>query len=272
MKRFKEIDVLKSIGIILMIMGHQYYGEFFDKWIHAFHMPMFFIISGFLYHRPISYKKTCTKKIKTLLIPYAFFAVIHFLIISVKTLLYGQSIEVLLNYLYHILGINTEGLPICGAIWFLTALFFTELIYLLIDKYTRRYLKVVCVFVILISGLILAILGYRLLLAVDVAFVGVGLFFVGENLRKVYDKFPSLRSPQMCIWGMVGVLVCIITINMNKMVNLRLGLYGNVILFFANASIMTVSLYYLCNIISKYEGAIVRELSFIGKNSITFFK
>jgi fucose 4-O-acetylase-like acetyltransferase len=36
------IDIFRGIGIILMIMGHIYFGVRFDKFIHAFHMPMFF--------------------------------------------------------------------------------------------------------------------------------------------------------------------------------------------------------------------------------------
>lgn len=50
-KRFDEIDILKSMGIILMIMGHIGFGGIFDYWIHSFHMPMFYFISGFLYRK-----------------------------------------------------------------------------------------------------------------------------------------------------------------------------------------------------------------------------
>ena len=49
-KRIDEVDILKGIGIILMITGHIEFGSVYDKWIHSFHMPMFFIISGFLFH------------------------------------------------------------------------------------------------------------------------------------------------------------------------------------------------------------------------------
>mgnify|MGYP007030225338 CR=1 FL=1 len=32
-----------------MIMGHVGFGGHFDKWIHAFHMPMFFFVSGMFF-------------------------------------------------------------------------------------------------------------------------------------------------------------------------------------------------------------------------------
>ena len=52
-KRLEEIDILKSIGIILMVMGHIGFSGIFDHYIHSFHMPMFYIISGFLYKKQI---------------------------------------------------------------------------------------------------------------------------------------------------------------------------------------------------------------------------
>lgn len=271
MRRFKEIDILKGLGIILMIMGHQYYGVGFDKWIHAFHMPMFFIISGFLYRRPSVIRKGICNKVKSLLIPYAFFAGIHLFIMSAKTLILGGSSKTLFQYVYHILVVNTEGMPICGAIWFLTALFFTTIIFILIDSYIHQsVLKVLCILLFTSAGLIIPSLGYRLPLALDVSFVGIGLFFVGKMLRSIYEKVQKVQLRGSLLIGTLGVLLCTITININSSVNLRLGLYGNGAWFFVNAIVMTISLYLLCYTLSKYENYIVKEISFIGKNSIVY--
>ena len=46
-KRFYNIDYLRFFGIVLMIMGHVGFGTIIDKWISSFHMPLFFIISGY---------------------------------------------------------------------------------------------------------------------------------------------------------------------------------------------------------------------------------
>lgn len=57
-----------------MVMGHIGFGEKFDKFIHAFHMPIFFFVSGFLYKR--SDKKILyilIKKVKSLIVPYFIF-------------------------------------------------------------------------------------------------------------------------------------------------------------------------------------------------------
>ena len=80
-------------------------------------------------------------------------------------------------------------------------------------------------------------------------------------------KYIQLRGSLLP--GALGVLLCTITINMNSSVNLRLDLYGNGVWFLVNAIVMTVPLYLLCDALSKYDN-FVKEMSFIGKNSIVY--
>lgn len=77
--RIKYIDFFKGIGIILMLAGHMAFGglqgvgDLAEKYIHAFHMPMFFVIWGYFYHKKTNYISFIKGKSKTLLIPYIVF-------------------------------------------------------------------------------------------------------------------------------------------------------------------------------------------------------
>ena len=72
--RMDYIDIYRAFGIILMVMGHIGFGGKFDKFIHAFHMPMFFFISGFFYkEKCIDIKKYAVDKAKKLLTQYFVF-------------------------------------------------------------------------------------------------------------------------------------------------------------------------------------------------------
>ena len=72
--RMDYIDIYRAFGIILMVMGHIGFGGKFDKFIHAFHMPMFFFISGFFYkEKCLDIKKYAVDKAKKLLTPYFVF-------------------------------------------------------------------------------------------------------------------------------------------------------------------------------------------------------
>lgn len=67
------IDLLRGFGIICMVMGHIGFGTLFDKLIHCFHMPMFYIVSGYFYHKPDDGKNYFKRKVNTLLKPYLIF-------------------------------------------------------------------------------------------------------------------------------------------------------------------------------------------------------
>ena len=46
--RLKWLDIAKGITIILMVIGHTSIPDPFSRFIYAFHMPLFFLVSGFL--------------------------------------------------------------------------------------------------------------------------------------------------------------------------------------------------------------------------------
>lgn len=89
-ERLKYIDIFRGLGIVLMVMGHIWFGKSFDHFIHAFHMPMFFFISGFLFIskspdelRTVDFIK---RKCITLLVPYLFWGIFHY--VFYNTVLY----------------------------------------------------------------------------------------------------------------------------------------------------------------------------------------
>lgn len=46
-KRILWIDIAKAIAILLMVVGHTSIPNVLSNFIWAFHMPLFFIASGF---------------------------------------------------------------------------------------------------------------------------------------------------------------------------------------------------------------------------------
>lgn len=72
-KRIEYVDVAKGIAILCVVAGHTFAaydpGSLQNKFIYSFHMPLFFILSGFFY-KPQEFKKAFWKKVKSLLVPY----------------------------------------------------------------------------------------------------------------------------------------------------------------------------------------------------------
>lgn len=83
------IDWSKAILIWLMVLGHAGLSGVPRDFVYAFHMPAFFIISGFLY-KPHSWWKT----LKSFGIPILFFSAINLAFVVLKMELKGEPVAV----------------------------------------------------------------------------------------------------------------------------------------------------------------------------------
>lgn len=104
---FHNIDALKGLAILLMVMAHvlawsyrepnflnyslceleqnQFCAAFMFRLIYSFHMPLLFFVSGFLFYKAIDYNrvtivKIFTKRIQRILIPYVFTGVFVYIL------------------------------------------------------------------------------------------------------------------------------------------------------------------------------------------------
>lgn len=270
--RRQDIDYFRGFGIICMILGHIIIGDnLFNKIVHSFHMPMFFIISGFFYKERNDYIDYAKKKAKTLLLPYLIFGAMHYIIYIVYY--YHDSEMPKIDPLRHLLLDNTEGLPIAGALWFLTALFFCELLYnLCVTVVKKRIASFLIIAALTIIGLEIPwLFGFRLPLAMDVSFTCLPFYAFG-NLFRIKDECSKQWRPTFTVALLIlGIIFSIV----NGTVNIRAGQYAVIPLFYITAILLSVGLLKLSSVICKNSklkllDALKNEMCFIGKNSIIY--
>lgn len=282
-KRNEAADVYKGIGIVVMLMGHIGFGEMFSYIIHAFHMPMFFFISGFLFKESgnFVFDKWMQKKAASLLVPYFIYGLLNYFIWVMMIVMKGYQwgLKDFLNPLVHLLTINTTKLPIAGALWFLTALFWTNLFFVLIHYFIKK--KVIAVFVAVVTVvagfLCVRVMPVRLPWALDAGMVGLGLFYAGYLYRKCTIEKEGMKHP-VFRWGMTGIgaVLCMAVILINDEVNMRLGEYGKAGLFFLGAVGSSVLIYKLSQWLVKafmgkaIFGKVITVLQMVGKHSLTY--
>ncbi|GFP74222.1 acyltransferase family protein [Clostridium fungisolvens] len=277
-KRINYIDILRGIGILFMVMGHIGYGGDFDKYIHAFHMPLFILVSGYFFRvEEVNTLDFIKRKMKMLLVPYLSFGMIHYLFWFI---FFGRAnnIDSLIE-LRSFLWFNTDGnMPIAGALWFLTCLFIIEILFYFFVKVGKKE-KNVAILVIgvsIVGSIYSTIINIRLPYAIDTAMAGIGIFYVGYLLKKFSSKNKLLaKSINLSLIEVVLLLVCsTILIFVNYSVNMRTITYGIIPLFWVNAILSTITYWNISRYLDickvKFIKKINHQLIYIGKNSIVY--
>ena len=200
------------------------------------------MLSGYCF----DYKKYTAKgfvinKIKTILIPYAIFALILFFVWNIMLFILGRTEDIrpITELMYSLFWINTEAKTFGVVQWFLTCLFITEMIFYFIIKAVRGNKTITTIIIIVFS-----IIGYslpsvlfnRLPWGIDCAVTAVTFYGIGWLLRNVDTesiKRESQNNPLFVIAILLwtgALLTC--SIFNNGYVNMRNIYYGEYGMFF----------------------------------------
>ena len=125
-QRDKSIDIAKGIGIILVVYGHMVCP--IKEEILLFHMPLFFLLSGYFFSPKDSVKDFLRKKSKALLVPFVLFYILSFLYMVISKILKGES------FISYILSFQSFVAP-NPPLWFLLSLFEIFVVFFVVEKY-----------------------------------------------------------------------------------------------------------------------------------------
>lgn len=195
-QRITYIDYAKTFVMFLVIFAHLGPSpKYVNSLIYSFHMPFFFILSGYLlkpYIKPLS---TIYRYFRKLIVPALFFNLVFILIMLIPyqngvfnlqkdfgiqpSTSYGATVlDLIVSNLKRIL---LSGKMSSGPVWFLFSLFFCHLIHL-----TQIHFKGIIFFVFYIILLISTqFLKYPLYLSQGL--IGYSFFYLGTN-KKLIDQ------------------------------------------------------------------------------------
>ena len=146
MNRDETLDIVKGIGIILMVVGHSGAPAYIHDIIYTFHMPLFFICSGWFFsERGIDDSRGfAVRKIKSIYLPYwkwcVIFLLLHNVFYSVGIInsAYGASNgsvshwyslrEVVVHAVDFTFRMNGYDGYLLGAYWFIRSLLWGSLL------------------------------------------------------------------------------------------------------------------------------------------------
>ena len=206
-KRLDNLDIAKGIGIIMVVWAHG--SGPLSGFIYQFHMPLFFLISGYLFNSKSTFKEFAWKRVKTLYIPFVGGNLIFYpiYIIAYKGGEFDliHSCKIIFKI---IITFEKEGYFL-GATWFLPALFWISIFYKFLDRYIKesKY-KRLFISVVFMVG---AIIGFEITFPYTFSRVLIcGLFYAVGYGVKVYkdqvSKFDkkSIAVISILIFGVIG--------------------------------------------------------------------
>lgn len=138
--RYNWIDWSKSIAIFLVIWGHVPMQSETHTIIYSFHMPLFFLISGYLYNPKGTIKEELYKDLKTLLLPYLIYQFIFYPYWFVRELIVPHQVINIHNSIIQPLIQSLSSDPINGPTWFIYCLFMIKIYSYTIQKKTINIL------------------------------------------------------------------------------------------------------------------------------------
>lgn len=264
-ERYEELDLLKGWTMILVYLGHCFQlgginitrNAFSNFYIHgsiySFHMPLFFIISGFLSNnsREIEFKSFYKGKIIRLLVPYLFINLIDYILRTLFPQLVNSKFE----------GIRELLLNGTKISWFVYTLFILFMVFPFLDKYILKKDKY-CLF-----GIVLLLLNYTGLFSnirmfsmnmvvYYLIYFYLGYILKGNIVNKKCNNF--VKDKSFYIFVFIFIFFSYKYYNLNLLTKILFAIIGSLI-----------SLNFIFRI-KKYR-KITDLLKFIGINSLAFY-
>lgn len=243
---FKELDVLKGIGICLVVFGHLSLPKDILKFIHHFTIPLFFFISGFVF-KPKNNFEFIRDKFQRILLPFYIFSTITFLVHYLTNFPSAAiaSKDFLIGTLFGIA--SHQYLSWNVALWFLPALFFTNVLFNVLDGYSKRNRDLIGFVLCLMSLLILKERNWTFLpFHVGAALLMVPFFIIGSWLRKHYLKILEVLYSNNRVVFVTSILVILVGISISNFnsgyADVRLHMIGDVFFFYPGAFVTIMGL------------------------------
>jgi len=249
-KRIEWIDLCKAIGIYLVVLGHFLpVGTPLKIIIYSFHVPLFFILSGFLLKTERGWVSQVFRRARLLLLPYFGFATVSLFYYVAFPI---NKMDIVTKFFFW-KGETVWNEPL----WFLFTLFVVELIAYTLFRCLPIFTKnMTALFGIVIGVMAMGYFVYWLrplsleYFGIDKAICLLGFYLLGYLLRQT--QFLNALPKSKELWTGVFLLVCVITLVLNW--NNNISVYyldlNNYFVFLFTSIIGSISLIALCQNVS----------------------
>lgn len=270
--REHDIDIAKGIAMLLVIIGHTSYAPWrLVWWLYSFHMPLFFALSGLVFHpqKYATWRQFLRAKVRSLLIPYfCLCGVLWFwtCILQNKTDFINEG--TLNGFLGIFLGYRLTEHYL--SMWFILVLFVAEMILYALYRCWKENRKWY-----LAGFVITSVLGWGLLhfwkngfyWSLDLVPICLSFLILGyiirlfkQELKKWYNIYILTGAAVLnCIFAWLNHRVC-------DKSDLYFSNVGNYFYYIIAAVCGIAAVLVFCRLLKKN-----RILEYIGRNTLVFY-
>lgn len=189
--RNEWLDVAKGITIILMVFGHTGFSTYWVWFIYAFHMPLFFIASGWTSNwTKYNIRKFIFHKVRTLLLPFVVYSCIVLIILDLTML--GGGFH---NFIKKGWGEY--------ALWFVQVLFLASFIVKIIYHIESNILRYIVIMMLGVLGSLLNLNDILLPWSLSSVPYASCLIYIGSEIRRIQPYIESKISVLIMLMGFV---------------------------------------------------------------------
>lgn len=211
------MNIAKGIGICLIVLGHSFSEESnstIRSFVYLFHVPFFFIISGYFFKKQYidNPARLLVSRIKSLWVPFFYWSVFFILFHNFLFTIFVYSQDVSFSgssiQIYSFLDISEKLIKLfffkgseqlLGAFWFLPCLFFTIIIFLIVNLFSKKinskYIVVALSSLLFFCGNLLFFLDVKIpVISYDIRLycITTFLYYIGFCYKK-YENFVPMK-------------------------------------------------------------------------------
>lgn len=146
--RYDYIDIAKGLGILAVVWAHIMLVGWSHQIIYAFHMPLFFFVSGMLFNRGkyASFGEFLKKRFVRLIVPYLIYSVLTWGVWALFRYIRGDEVGSYFMPLLQTFIAQGSGAYMVhnSALWFIPCLFAVEIVYYFASRGKSWITAVVC--------------------------------------------------------------------------------------------------------------------------------
>lgn len=245
--RSGALDAVRVFGIVAVIVGHAWDTETLRVIIYTWHVPVFFVLSGYLWSTNKTLRQEATKRTHSLLVPYAFWLVLTSMLMMAK--MYSDQELSRDRLVGLLLGGSYIGGPF-AAFWFVTALFVAVIVFRAMQKMPAS-MRLAIVFVFLYLAYSFGPEIARIPLAAGVALPCVIFLMAGQFLRSFRARLA--RPALLAAFFLIAAILMIFA--GSSPLDLKGGDFGTPVVSVLTAILISFALILLSEVMLRHVNA-----------------